>query len=261
MAPRTTTRRKAAPKAKPVEEEIEDLELDEVEEDEVVEETPKPARRTRRTPAKKAAAEVEEEDEDDEPAPAPKRRGRPAKKAAPVVEEDESEEDDDEEEAAPAPRRRGRPAAKKAAVVEDDEDEEDEEPPAKAKRQENQFGTAWLAEIVAQRTGKEYTPYDLRALLRKLAKKGTIDREIGVERARYEFKGPKDPVVAALVKMVKGGEIEAAKKESLDKLKDKAAAKKGTTVTRRATKKAAPVVEDVDEDFEAEDDDFEELED
>lgn len=242
--------------------------------------------RTRRTaPAKtKLAAvpdevdELEEDEVEETPAPAPRRR-RVAKKPVEVVEEDDDDLEEDDEEPAPVkkPVRRRRAAD---PVVEDDEDEDDEpvapvkkRAPAKAAvaakakpaAEAPQFGTAWLAEHIEAKTGKAYSPYDIRALLRKLAKNGTIDREVGVERARYSFKGAKDPVVVELIGMVNSGEIEAAKKASLDKLKEKAAAKapakKAAAPAKRTRAKAKPAPVEDDEDVEELDDDFDELDD
>lgn len=217
-----------------------------------------PKKRVKAAPAKTKAVEeeIDDLDEDDvEETPAPKKKApakkRVAKKPAPEPEPEEDDDDvEDEEEEAPAPKKR---RVKAKPVVEDDDDEDDEEP-AKAKRTPPkrapiEYGTSWLAQHLEAKTGTAYTPYDLRVLLRKLAKKGILDRQIGVERARYEFSGAKDPVVVEIVKAVKSGEIEKTKKEALDNLKEKAAAKKAAAGQGPAKKKAKkPKVEEVEED-------------
>jgi hypothetical protein len=90
-------------------------------------------------------------------------------------------------------------------------------------------GTAWLAEYINDSAGTDYDGYQVRILLRKLAKDEVIVREEG----RYSFSGPNDPTVKAVLKYVKSGGAEKANKEKLDELKAK-----------RTAKKAAPVEED-----------------
>lgn len=235
-----------------------------------------PKKRVKAAPAKPKAVEeeiddLEEDDVEEVPAPAkriPATTKRKAKKPAPEPEVDEDDEDEDDEEETPAPAKKRRPAKKaKAAPVEDDDDDE---APAKAKRTPPkrapiEFGTAWLAEHLEGKTGNTYTSYDLRVLLRKLAKNGVLDREVGVERARYEFSGPKDPVVIEIVKAVKSGAVEKSKKEALDKLKENSAAKKaaGAGPAKKKAKRAKPIVQEVeDDDLDDEDDeDVDELDD
>ncbi len=180
----------------------------------------------------------EDEVDEDEVAEAPAPRKRTARKAAPAARkprrpepEPEDDEDEDEDE---APKKRiaaKKAPVKKAAAVE------------KAK-----FDTNWLAEFVAERTGKEFKTTNLRGLLRRLAKKGVFDREIGEDRAAYSFTGPKDPIALAVVKAIKAGEMDADRNEKMAALRDKKAAK---------AKKAAPVedVEDIEDDEELEDED------
>lgn len=171
------------------------------------------------------------------------------KKAAPVEEVDD---DDDVE-------------------LEDlDEDVDEDEAPAKkgGSQQEVTFGIRDLAALIKEKTGKEYTPRELRTLIRKMARDGSgrIDREITAgNRTRYDWPdGASDPEVKAILKAVKGGEIEAGKKEALDKLKEQKAKKnaqkaKAEGTSKKKGKKAAKVEEpeDVDdlEDLEDEDDD------
>lgn len=138
----------------------------------------------------------------------------------------------------------------------DDEDEEEAEEPA-----EEIWGVQDLCKHVKAKTGKDYKPREMRNLLRKMARDGRIDREIiPGNKARYSWDGPNDPEVKAVVKAVKGGEIEQAKKEALDKLKaDKAkkdAAKKKAATKSTKGKKSKPAPEpDEDEDEDEDDDD------
>lgn len=167
--------------------------------------------------------EVEEEE-----APAPKKRARKATKKV-VVEEPEEDEDEDEE-PAPVKKPAKKAAAKKAAPAKSDDAE---------------LGTAWLTEHVNETLGTSHTAFTLRGLLRKLAKQGKLDREVGADRSRYTFTGPNDVTVKSVIKAIKNGDLEKDKKEALDKLKEKSAAK-------RAAKKAA---------VEVDEDDVEDLED
>lgn len=246
----TRSRRAAAVKAAP-EPDIDDLEVDDVEEVEDVEEAPKPARRNKaaaKNKAKPAAVVVEEDDDDDEDeAPKPARSKKSSKAAKVEVEEldDEDDDDDDLPEVKPAARKKARKSPNGI---------DEAKPKRKAAPAESDaMGTAWLAEHIEEQTGKVYSSYDLRTLLRKMARNGSIEREVGVERSRYTFDGPKDAVVRAVIKAVKAGEIDAAKKESLDKLKENVASGKTTPKKAKATKKKAAPVED--DDFEDDDED------
>lgn len=108
------------------------------------------------------------------------------------------------------------------------------------------YNTQWLASHVTEQTGEATDARSLRMLLRKMAKSGELDREVGTERERYSFpKGAADPVVKAIVKKVQAGELKAAKSEGLEKVKATAAEKKAAKKT--AAKKTADV-EEVDED-------------
>lgn len=148
------------------------------------------------------------------------------------------------------------------------EDEEVEETPAKRKggTPEVEFGVADLCAYVKEKTGKEYSTRDMRTLLRKMARdNGRIDREvIAGNRARYNWPGgPKNAEVKVIIAAVKGGEIEASRKEALDALKERKAAKDAAAGVSKKSKKsakkakAAPVVEDDDDldevDFEDDD--------
>ena len=139
------------------------------------------------------------------------------------------------------------------AEVEDFEGEEveAEEAPAKAKkaapkRPEIAFGTKELADHVNEATGSSYDAYQLRILLRKLAKEGVIERDETTGRARYSFTGPKDPQVKAIVKAVKEGAAEKAKEERLEGLKEK---RKASKPGKKKATKAKPAPEpELDED-------------
>lgn len=198
---------------------------------------------------------------------APARSKKPASK--PVVDEiDELEEDAPEvaEEAPPAKKTRTRKTAAKAKKVveeepedEDLDDEEDEEPapakgkkaakPASSKKAEPKYGTKWLAEYLSEKLGKEVKPFDLRAVLRKMAAAGELDREVGATRERYSFGGPKDPVVKSILEKFKSGAVAADKKAKLQELKDKKA---------KAKKAAEEPEEELEDDVEDLDDDEDE---
>jgi len=159
------------------------------------------------------------------------RTRRKATAPEPVVEDDafeeleEIDETEDEVEEAPAPKTRGRKAA----------------PPTKTEAPANaatEYGSAWLAEHVTEVTGTEYDGRGIRMLLRKIAKdpEGPLGREIGEDRTRYTFRGPNDPVVKAVVRMVKTGADKAVKREGLEKVK-------ATTPPKRTRAKAEDVEE------------------
>lgn len=131
----------------------------------------------------------------------------------------------------------------------EDEEAEDEAPAPKAKKTTKAAasnapanGSAWLAAHVTEVTGETYDSRGVRMLLRKLAKDGTLDREVGETRDRYSFTGPNDPIVKKVVAMVKSGEAKAMKQAGLEKVKAAAEAK-------RAAQKAAKEseVEEVEE--------------
>lgn len=140
----------------------------------------------------------------------------------------------------------------KNAVVEDLDDDlelvddEDEAPaksskkkgkaaPVKAEKAESTgMGAAWLAEYVNEELGTEYTAANMRVILRRMAADGDLEREVGTDRARYQFTGENDKIVKAVLKRVKSGEADTAKKERL------AAAKGGS-------KKKAVEIEETEE--------------
>lgn len=226
---------------------------------------------------------------------ATKAKAKPAPEPEEIEEVDELEDDntlgDEEvdEEPEPAPKPRRRKAAAKPAPVEDDEDSDDEldevdddedETPAKKtgpKRAPIQYGSAWAADYVNEQAGTQHSAYTLRTLIRQMVKAGAFDRAVGEDRSRYEFTGPKDAKLVAIVKFAKqkASEPKASRTDALEKARaaraKNLAAKKAaeaedsddeeTPAPKRRTKakvkaKPAPVVEDEDAD-----DDFEDLDD
>lgn len=151
-------------------------------------------------------------------------------------------------------------AKKGATAVAEPEEAElttDEEAPAngKGKVDEVTFGVADVCKLVKKETGKEYTTRDMRSLIRRLARSEnpSVKREITPgNRSRYDWSGPKDPEVVAIVKAVKAGGIEAAKKEALDALKEKKAkerAEKGDAKGDKKGKKGKKAkMEEIEED-------------
>lgn len=131
------------------------------------------------------------------------RTRRTSKKAKPEPEEEleddelevEEEEDEEDEEPAPKARSKKKAPAKKAA-------------PAK-----EVLGSAWLKEHVNDTLGSDHESTKLRIVLRKLIKDGTIDSP---KDGRYQFTGPKDPnvkaVIAALREEAKSGPAKRGRK-------------------------------------------------
>ena len=108
------------------------------------------------------------------------------------------------------------------------------------------FGVTDVAELIKTKTGKVVKSRDLRILLRKLARDGRLDREIiAGNRARWEFDGPEDPRVEAIVEAFEAGELDADKKAKLDALKARKAQQK-------AEAKAAAEAEEGEEELEDE---------
>lgn len=164
-----------------------------------------------------------------------------------VVEELEIVEDSTETDEAPAieekPAKKGKAGKgkkNKDVEPEPDAEESDEKPKKKGPaRPPIEFGSGWLVSYINEQCGTEYKAFDLRVLLRKMAKSKEIQRDVGEDRSRYEFTGPNDPVVKAVIKKVKAGDIDKAKKDSLAKLKESAAKKKGNkTKTKDKARKA-----------------------
>lgn len=149
--------------------------------------------------------------------------------------------------------------------LEELEDDEVEDAPAtKSKQPEVTFGASDLAKYLTEKFGKTVTARELRTLIRKMARDGSgrVNREITPgNRSRYNWSGPNDPEVKAIIKAYKSGELEADKKEKLEALKARKAEKKaaGETTSKKGKGKSkkgkpAPVVEDDDEELDFEED-------
>lgn len=121
--------------------------------------------------------------------------------------------DEDEEVEAPAPKARAKKApAKKAPAA--------KAAPAKEKIE---FGSAWLTEHVNDTLGTEYPSTKLRAVLRRLISNGEIELS---REGRYEFSGPRDPSVKALIAALrseaKAGPSKRGRKPKASKVADEA---------------------------------------
>ena len=102
----------------------------------------------------------------------------------------------------------------------------------------------WLTEQVNDKCGTELAARDIRIVIRKLVKDGTIERGEG----RYAFTGLKDDRVVAVIKAVKSGATDEAKKERLSSLKkSKAADDEAPAKPSRKRKAAAAEPEDDEE--------------
>lgn len=108
------------------------------------------------------------------------------------------------------------------------------------------FGVADVASLIKTRFGKDVKTRDLRTLLRKMARDGRLDREIVAgNRARWEFDGPEDDRVEAILEAYGAGELDQDKAEKLAALKERKA-------EQRAAAKAAKEAEADDDDEELE---------
>lgn len=164
-----------------------------------------------------------------------------AKKAAPkpppVVEPEELEEELED-------------AAEEELEAEDmeelEEDEVEETKPTAKKKAGSDivFGIQDLISLIKAETGEVTDGRAIRTLIRKMARdeSGRVNRVITPgNRTRYNWSGPNDKEVRAIVEAFKGGELEEEKKAKLDALKAQKAAK-------TAAKKAAAAIEEVEED-------------
>lgn len=133
-------------------------------------------------------------------------------------------EDDDETPAKPTKRNKEKTSA----------------PAPKAESTNTGMGASWLAEFVNEELGTEYTAAQMRVVLRKMAKDGDLEREVGTDRARYQFTGERDPIVRQVLKRIKSGEVVAARKERLD------AARSGESPAKRKPKDVADETEVVE---------------
>lgn len=171
-----------------------------------------PPRRTRKGAAKPAVEVIEDdtfedvEDDDLEDA------------------DDDLEELDDEDEPERAPK--AKKGAKKATPTKAKAGEAATSP---KRSPSSGFDANWLATHVNEtlEPDTELTSRDIRMVLRRLAKDGVLEREVGTDRTRYDFpKGANDPIVKAVVKHIKSGALKAEKKANLDAVKAKGAARK-----------------------------------
>lgn len=106
--------------------------------------------------------------------------------------------------------------------LDDLDEEEAEETEVKTDARAVKFGTRELANYIEEEIGREYQPKELRVLLRKMARAGELDHEVKQGGGkRYSWDGPDDPEVQAILARVQGGEIEDARQEALDKLKER----------------------------------------
>lgn len=146
-------------------------------------------------------------------------------------------------------------------VDETDEVEEDEAP-KKTAAEEVVFGASDLAKFLSEGREKPITAREIRTLIRKMARDGSgrVNREIiPGNRSRYNWSGPNDPEVKAIIKAFNNGELEADKQAKLQALKDRKTQQKAeapATTKKPATKKVAAkqvVVEEDDEELELED--------
>lgn len=177
-------------------------------------------------------------------AAATRRRTATKPKAAPVVEPEELEEEEELEEL--------EDNGDEDELEELEEDEAVDEKPASKKKKATDtvtFGIRDLVALIKKETGQDTDPRALRTLIRKMARdeSGRVNREITAgNRTRYDWSGPNDKEVRAIVKAFKDGELEEDKKEKLAALKERKAA-------QVAAKKKAAEAEELGEDDEEED--------
>ena len=149
-----------------------------------------------------------------------------------------------------------------------DDDEVEDKPKRKGSKADDEvtFGVRDLCDLVKRKLKKEYTTKEMRTLLRKMARedKPRVNRDVVAgNKSRYSWDGPDDPEVQAVLKAVKGGEIESARKATLDELKEKkakkdAAAGKGANKSKSKAKGKAKEEPEDDEDEVDEIEDFDE---
>lgn len=166
-----------------------------------------------------------------------------AKGKSAVVEDldDELELVEGEDEEAAKPAKKGKSKAKAAAAP-------------KEKAESTGMGASWLAEYANEELGTEYTAANIRVILRKMANDGELEREVGTDRARYQFTGERDPIVRAVIKRLRSGEADKAKAERLEAAKG-GSSKKSKTVeveedeapAKKPSKRKAKVAEIEDE--------------
>jgi hypothetical protein len=82
-----------------------------------------------------------------------------------------------------------------------------------SRRETVPFDSSWLAEHVTTVTGANLTARGARIVLRRLAQRGAISRNVGTDSSRYAFTGPDDPRVEAVIEEIRS---EAAGKTTRD---------------------------------------------
>lgn len=113
-------------------------------------------------------------------------------------------------------------------------------------------GTPWLVEQINEKIdGADVSPFEVRTILRKLAKDGEVERP--EEGTRYSFTGLKDPAVVAVFKAIKDKlakvDAEPAPKPAKKAPAKKAPARKSRTTTKKALEPEPEVVDDADTDI------------
>lgn len=122
-------------------------------------------------------------------------------------------------------------------------------------------GTQWLTEHLNETCGTEFSQFQVRDMLRRLAKEEKIPAKD--RGARYDFSGEKDKTVKAVVKYVTSGQAEKDRRADLEKVKEKrettkekasakkekAAAPKKEKAAPKKEKAAEPVVDEDDDDL------------
>lgn len=100
------------------------------------------------------------------------------------------------------------------------------------------LGTQWLTDHINEKCGTSYTPFQVRALLRKLGDRGVINRK--EKSQRYAFKNERDSNVKAVVKYVSSGEADADRKKELEAIQKKKDTPKAKATNPKKEEEAAP---------------------
>ena len=151
------------------------------------------------------------------------------------------------------------PAAEDLELDEVDGEDVEEKPSKKGGQEEVTFGASDLAKLLSEKSGKTVTTRELRTLIRKMARDGSgrVNREIKAgNRTRYNWSGPKDPEVKAIIAAFDSGELEADKKAKLEELKTNKAKKKAAEEAKASKKgkKSTAAKETEDDDLDLDDD-------
>jgi hypothetical protein len=109
---------------------------------------------------------------------------------------------------------------------------------APAPREDAALGASWLATYVNQEIGTDFTPAQVRVILRKMAADGSLAREVGTDRSRYAFTGENDRTVKAFIKRVQANPDEVKSNRA-----NRIAEARKPAATKKARKAAAPVEE------------------